>query len=277
MTFRRLVLPCLLVCTACAGPHSHEPHSHSAAPPAIHEMDVVDLTWTLDAATIAWPTSPDFELETQFDGVTEGGWYYRSHVLHVPEHAGTHLDAPVHFFEGRHTTDEIPLSRLIGPGVVIDVTETCAADRDHLVGRDDFAAWEAEHGAMPEGAIVLLRTGHGAFWPDRERYMGTDERGPDAVPKLSFPGLDPDAVEWLVGERKIRAIGLDTPSIDRGKSTTFDAHVALSSHDVPVFENVAQLEKLPPLGFTIVALPVKVGNGSGGPLRIIALHADAFP
>jgi kynurenine formamidase len=237
----------------------------------VHEREIVDLTWTIDESSIAWPTSPGFTLETQFDGVTEGGWYYLSHVIHGPEHGGTHIDAPRHFYAGRDTTDQIPLTRLIGPGVTIDVRKACAADRDHLVGRTDFDAWEREHGPIPEGAIVLLQTGFGAFWPDRERYMGTAELGPEAVAKLSFPGLDPAVVDWLVGERNIRAIGLDTPSIDHGPSTTFASHVALFEHDVPAFENVARLELLPPRGFTVVALPAKIGGGSGGPLRIIAL------
>ncbi len=236
-----------------------------------HEREIVDLTWTLDETSIAWPTSPGFRLETQFDGETEGGWYYLSHVFHGPEHGGTHIDAPRHFFEGRDTTDAIPLERLIGPGVTIDVREACAADRNHLVGRADFSAWEERHGAIPEGAIVLLHTGFGAYWPDRERYMGTAELGPDAVADLSFPGLDPAAVEWLVETRGIRAIGLDTPSIDHGPSTTFAAHVALFERNVPAFENVAHLERLPPRGFTVIALPAKIGGGSGGPLRIVAV------
>jgi kynurenine formamidase len=253
-------VPLLLVCGACAAP---------ATP--LHDREMVDLTWTLDETTIAWPTSPGFSLETQFDGVTEGGWYYLSHLYHGPEHGGTHIDAPVHFFQGRDTTDEVPLRRLIGPGVNIDVREACAADRDHLVGLDEFEAWEQIHGKMPQGAIVLLHTGFGAFWPDRARYMGTAELGPDAVPKLHFPGLDPASVDWLVTQRKIRAIGIDTPSIDHGQSTDFATHVALFEHNVPAFENVARLEQLPARAFTVVALPAKIGGGSGGPLRIVAL------
>jgi kynurenine formamidase len=240
-------------------------------PEPFHEREIVDLTWTLDETAIAWPTSPGFELETQFDGVTEGGWYYLSHLFHGPEHGGTHVDAPRHFYEDGATTDLIPLSRLIGPGVTVDVRDACAADRDHLIGLADFRAWEQEHGPLPRGAIVLLYTGFGAYWPDRVRYMGTDERGPEAVPKLHFPGLDPSAVDWLVAERGIRAIGLDTPSIDHGPSTTFAAHVALFEHGVPAFENVARLDLLPPRGFTVIALPAKIGGGSGGPLRIVAL------
>jgi kynurenine formamidase len=261
MTIKSALILLLLVCAACAPP----------APEPLHEREIVDLTWTLDETSIAWPTSPGFRLETQFDGVTEGGWYYLSHLYHGPEHGGTHIDAPVHFFKGRDTTDAIPLQRLIGPGVTIDVREACAADRDHLIGLADFEAWEASHGPIPEGAIVLLQTGFGAYWPDRTRYMGTAELGPQAVPKLHFPGLDPAAVEWLVSQRKIRAIGLDTPSIDHGPSTDFASHVALFEHNVPAFENVARLERLPARGFTVIALPIKIGGGSGGPLRIIAL------
>jgi kynurenine formamidase len=253
----------LLLAVGCAAPPS--------APVPVHEREIVDLTWTLDEDSIAWPTSPGFTLETQFDGVTDGGWYYLSHMIHGPEHGGTHIDAPRHFFKGSDTTDQIPLTRLIGPGVRIDAREACAEDRDHLISVADFQAWEAEHGPMPEGAIVLLHTGFGAFWPDRERYMGTAELGQQAVPKLHFPGLDPAAVGWLVNERKIRAIGLDTPSIDHGPSTTFAAHVALFEHNVPAFENVAHLDELPARDFTVIALPAKIGGGSGGPLRIVAL------
>jgi kynurenine formamidase len=258
-----LVSGLLLVAVACSG-------GGSVTSP-VHEREIVDLTWTLDETAIAWPTSPGFRLETQFDGVTEGGWYYRSHLFHGPEHGGTHIDAPIHFYEGRQTTAEIPLERLIGPGVTIDVTEACAKDRDHLVGRSDLEAWERANGRLPRGAIVLLRTGFGAYWPDRERYMGTAELGPEAVPKLHFPGLDPAAAAWLADEREIRAVGLDTPSIDHGPSRNFAAHVALCSRNVPIFENVAHLESLPARGFTVIALPAKIGEGSGGPLRIVAL------
>lgn len=258
----KIIVPLsLLACAACA----------TSPNPPIHEREIVDLTWTLDETSIAWPTSPGFHLETQFDGITERGFYYLSHVLHGPEHGGTHIDAPAHFYQGRDTTDAIPPSRLIGPGVKIDVREACASDRDHLVGVADFEAWERTYGAMPEGAIVLLHTGFGAFWPDRARYMGTAELGPDAVKDLHFPGLDPDAVAWLVERRKIRAIGLDTPSIDHGPSTDFASHVALFEQNVPAFENVAALERLPARGFTVIALPAKIGGGSGGPLRIVAL------
>lgn len=231
---------------------------------------LVDLTHAYDEQTIYWPTSPEFEVETLSEGVTEKGYFYLSKRFSTAEHGGTHIDAPIHFFEGRNTVDEIDLEQLIGPGVVVDVSGPCGDDRDYRVGVEDFRAWEKEHGPLPLGTIVLLRTGFGEYWPDRARYMGTAERGPDAVGDLHFPGLHHEAVPWL-RERGIRAIGLDTPSIDHGPSQDFPSHVALFEHNVPVFENVANLEELPATGFSVIALPMKIRGGSGGPLRIVAI------
>ncbi|MDX1407424.1 MAG: cyclase family protein, partial [Saprospiraceae bacterium] len=135
--------------------------------------------------------------------------------------------------------------------------------------------WERNHGEIPEGAIVLLRTGFGRFWPDRLRYMGTDQRGPSAALMLHFPGLSPEAARWLVSERSIKAIGIDTPSIDFGRSSDFLAHRILFEKEIPVFENVANLEQLPVTGSYVVALPMKIRGGSGGPLRIVAFVRDA--
>ncbi len=101
--------------------------------------------------------------------------------------------------------------------------------------------------------------------------MGTDERGPEAVAKLHFPGLDPEAAGWLVASRTIKSIGLDTPSIDFGQSTHFESHQALFAAEIPAFENLANLERLPESGFGIIALPMKIAGGSGGPLRIVAI------
>jgi kynurenine formamidase len=135
----------------------------------------------------------------------------------------------------------------------------------------DFEAWEKAYGQLPEGVIVLLRTGFGRYWPDRKAYMGTDERGADAVARLSFPGLHPDAARWLVAHRDVHAIGLDTPSIDYGRSSGFESHRILFAENIPAFENVAALEQLPATGFHVIALPMKIRGGSGGPLRIVAI------
>jgi len=235
---------------------------------------IIDLTHAYDANTIYWPTASDFELDNDFKGMAEGGYYYEANTFRTAEHGGTHLDAPIHFSEGGQHADEIPLERLIGPAVVIDVSEQAAADRDYQVLVKDFKVWEALHGQLPVGVIVLLRTGFGKFWPDRVSYMGTDDRGADAVASLHFPGLHPDAAGWLVEQRSIHAIGLDTPSIDYGQSADFQSHRILFAKNIPAFENVAQLERLPATGFHVIALPMKIKGGSGGPLRIVAVVAQ---
>ena len=232
---------------------------------------IIDLTHPFGEETIYWPTAEGFRLRIDARGRTEGGYHYEANSFSTAEHGGTHIDAPVHFGEGKRTVDEVPLEQLMGPGIVVDVREACARDRDHRVTADELQAWEREHGRIPAGAIVLLHTGFGRFWPDRARYMGTDGRGQEAVKELHFPGLDPAAARWLVSERSIRAVGLDTPSIDHGPSRSFDTHRVLSGANVPALENVARLELLPPSGFTVIALPMKIRGGSGGPVRIAAL------
>jgi kynurenine formamidase len=266
---RALALTTLSAALGTAPAGGAEPAAGAADPLAGR---VVDLTHAFGADTLYWPTDTEgFVLETVFAGTTGAGYYYAAHRFRAAEHGGTHLDAPIHFAEGRWTADEIPVERLFGPGAVVDVTARTAGDRDYQVTVADLRAWEAAHGRFPDGAIVLLRTGWGRFWPDRERYLGTARRGPEAVAELHFPGLHPDAARWLAAERRIDAVGIDTPSIDHGQSKLFESHRALFAANVPAFENVADLEGLPPAAFTVVALPMKIRGGSGGPLRIVAV------
>ena len=231
---------------------------------------VIDLSYAFDATTVYWPTAEPFQLETDFEGTTAQGYFYSAYRYRAAEHGGTHLDAPVHFAKGRRSVDQIPLEQLMGPGVLIDVTRQCATNADYLIGISDIQNWEKRYGRIPAGSIVLLRTGFGKYYPDRKKYLGTDERGAGAVPKLHFPGLDPKAATWLTQNRSIKAIGLDTASIDFGQSTLFESHRILFDKNIPAFENVANLDQLPVKGFSIVALPMKIKGGSGGPLRIVA-------
>jgi kynurenine formamidase len=261
----------VLVASCCAGRPPAAPASPLPSALLAEGVRLVDLSHAYDEQTIFWPTEETFTLEKEFDGITPGGFYYAANKLSTAEHGGTHIDAPIHFAQDKPTVDEIPLWRLMGPAVVVDVTAACAKDRDCLVTVADLEAWEHSHGAIPKGAIVLLFTGFARFWPDRERYMGTAERGREATKKLHFPGLHPDAAVWLAEARAIRAVGLDTPSIDHGPSTTFEAHRALLAREVPIFENLANLEQLPATGATLVALPMKIRGGSGGPLRAVAI------
>jgi kynurenine formamidase len=260
-------------------PATHSPVANAMRPEAAKDDSVllgrdvrlVDLTHPFDEQTIYWPTEIPFHLDRGFAGVTAGGWYYSSNRFSMAEHSGTHADAPIHFFKGGQSVDEVPLSRLFGPGAIVDVTHECRENADFQVTADVFQAWEKKHGRRLDDFVVLVRTGFGQFWPDRERYLGTDENGTKAVAKLHFPGVDPQAAQWLAANRRIRAIGIDTASIDYGQSKTFGTHVALCSHDIPGFENVANLAELPTDGFSVVALPMKIRGGSGGPLRIVAI------
>jgi kynurenine formamidase len=255
-----------LLCLACALSLS----CGSGAPDPFAGT-LVDLSHSYDEQTVFWPTAEGFRLEKVADGVTPQGYYYAANNFSTAEHGGTHLDAPVHFAEGRDTADRVPLERLMGSGVLLDVSEKCERDADYQISVEDLAAWEREHGRLPDGSILLLRTGFGRRWPDRRTYMGTDERGPEAVAKLHFPGLHPDAARWLVRERNVKAVGLDTPSIDYGQSKLFESHRVLFERNVPAFENLANLERLPLKGFHVVALPMKIKGGSGGPLRAVAI------
>ena len=230
----------------------------------------VDLSYAFDSTTIYWPTARPFRLEVVSAQRTPAGFYYAANNLCAAEHGGTHLDSPIHFGEGRQTTDEIPLARLTGPAVVVDVTPKANENADYLVAVQDLRDWEMRNGDIPRGAILLLRSGWGARWPDRVRYLGTTKTGPGAVPELHFPGLDSAAARWLVEQRRIDAVGIDTPSIDYGQSTTFMTHRILAAADIPIFENVARLDQVPITGAYVIALPMKIARGSGGPLRIVA-------
>ncbi|MGE3172016.1 MAG: cyclase family protein [Planctomycetota bacterium] len=259
----RLASSLLLLLSACA----------TDAPGRLSEVRWVDLSHDFAADTVYWPTAPGFELTVDAKGMTEKGYWYESNTFRGSEHGGTHLDAPVHFAEERWTTDRIPLDRLIGPAVVVDVRLQCEQDRDYEVRVDDLEAFERRHGRLAPGTIVLLHTGFGRFWPDRARYMGTDARGQAATLQLHFPGLGPAAARWLV-QRSVHAVGIDTPSIDHGQSRLFHSHRELFKANVPAFENVANLELVPATGAVIVALPMKIRGGSGGPLRIVAAVPD---
>jgi kynurenine formamidase len=236
----------------------------------------VDLSHSFSHDTIYWPTdSLGFRLEQLAYGETPGGYFYSAYRFSTAEHGGTHLDAPIHFAEGGLTVDAIPLEQLIGPAVVVDVPD--GADADYLVSVDDLTAFEQTNGEIPTGAMVLLRTGWGSRWDDRTSYLGTPLAGQAAIPELHFPGLAPEAAQWLVDNRDVGAVGIDTPSIDYGQSSDFAAHVILNGASIPALENVANLDQLPATGAFVVALPMKIADGSGAPIRIAAYVSNAYP
>lgn len=253
----------LFILISCSGEKSSNTY--------LYEKGVwVDLTYDFSHDTIYWPTGKHFKLHEDFHGRTDKGYFYSSYSYSAAEHGGTHIDAPVHFSEGKHTVDQIPLERLIGKAVVVDISEKCLSDPDYQVTATDLMKWEKNHGKIPEGSMLLIRTGFGRYWPDKTKYMGTNQTGPAAVKKLHFPGLHPDAAKWLLDNRSVKAVGIDTPSIDYGQSELFRSHQILFAQNVPVFENVANMHRLPDSGFSIIALPMKIRGGSGAPTRIIA-------
>lgn len=239
-----------------------------ASPPALDESKLVDLTYPFNDQTVYWPTARKFELEQVAYGRNADGDWYASNDFCASEHGGTHLDAPSHFAEGGRATADVPLAQLVGPARVIDIRRRCEVDPDYLLHPRDIQRHEALYGRIEPGSIVLIRTGWSRFYPDTKRYLGSDARG--SARALSFPGIGAAAARRLVA-RGVDLVGIDTASLDRGLSTTFATHRVLSQADIPGLENVANLHKLPPRGSLVIALPMKIEGGTGGPCRIIAV------
>jgi kynurenine formamidase len=246
-----------------------------AAPDPFSRFRWVDLSHDFSSETIYWPTARPFQLDSVFQGTTPGGYWYEANNFAAAEHGGTHLDAPVHFAEGKESTDRVPLQRLIGPAIVIDVSDSAAANPDYQVRREDLERWAAGEPTRARGTIVLIRTGWGRHWPDRQKYLGTTKSGAEAVPALHFPGIAPDAAELLAGDWQAAAVGIDTPSLDYGQSQSYTTHQILFRASIPGFENVANLDSVPGTGAYVIALPMKIRGGSGGPLRIVAAVPDS--
>lgn len=261
-----LALTWIVACASCTS--SPGPQRATSTFPS---GTLVDLSHAYDDRTVFWPTAKPFRLQKVADGVTPQGYYYAANQFSMAEHGGTHIDAPIHFAQRKNTVDTIPLDQLMGTSVVVDVSRTCESNVDYQIATADFEEWERAHGPIPSGSIVVLRTGFSRRWPDAAKYLGTAERGEPAVPKLHFPGLHPDAAKWLVDNRAPKAVGLDTASIDYGQSKLFETHRILMDRNVPAFENLTNLDRLPATGASIIALPMKIGGGSGGPLRAIAI------
>lgn len=270
--FRWVIVPLMFVMTASPG-CTERPLQLSLV--SLQQSRLVDLTHAFGNDTIVWPTEQNVKIVAQHAEDMPGGYYYASNRLELPEHGGTHIDAPIHFSKGKQTLDQIPIDRLVGSAVRIDVSEQCVNDRDYRILIQDLERWESRQGRIPAHTVVLLDTGFGRLWPSRQQYLGTELRGAEGVQALHFPGLHPDAATWLVRERQVKAVGIDTASIDYGRSTRFETHVALLSQNVPVFENLADLSQLPERGFDVIALPMKIAGGTGGPLRIIAVVPQA--
>jgi len=231
---------------------------------------MIDLTHAYNAQTIYWPNAPStFKLEKLSYGKVEGGWFYSSFAYSSPEHGGTHLDAPIHFSEKGRTSDQIPLGQLIAPAVVIDISSKAKNNADYRLSVADVQQFEKTNGTIAPGTIVLLRTDWSKRWPNKKTYMGDDR--PGVTTNLHFPSYGVDAAKLLINDRKVGAIGVDAASIDYGASKDFMVHQIAGAANVPGFENLTSLDQLPAKGAVILALPMKIEGGSGGPLRAVAL------
>lgn len=236
----------------------------------ISEYDLVDLSHPYNSETLYWPTSPSrFEKTVLAFGESGGGYFYSAFSICTPEHGGTHLDAPLHFAADGLSTSKVPLENLIAPAIVIDVTEKAAADRNYLLSAEDVHAFESQHGRIDPGAIVLLRTGWSQYWPDAKTYLGDD--APGDASNLEFPSYGEDAARLLVEERNVAILGVDTASTDFGQSQDFMVHRIAAGRNVSNLENLTNLDELPATGSLVMALPMKIEGGSGGPVRVVAL------
>jgi kynurenine formamidase len=261
-----------LILVSCDNKSKSAQEPDSSIPTETFKRKLIDLSHVFSKETIYWVTAEEFKLDTVYNGQTPKGYFYSANNYSAAEHGGTHIDAPIHFSKTGQSVDEIPLEKLFGKAIKIDISSKALANPDYLVSVEDLLDWEKkEKTTIPKGSIVLLQTGFSKYYPDKIKYLGTKNRGGNAVKELHFPGLSPAAAKWLVEKRTINAIGIDTPSIDYGQSEYFESHVTLLSKNIPVFENLANLDQLPNQGFEIIALPMNIKGGTGAPLRIIAI------
>lgn len=233
---------------------------------------LLDMTYPYEESSIYWPTAKPFKLVKVSWGISEGGWWYASNEFSASEHGGTHADAPIHFAQNGRTIDQVPLQEWIGPAVKIDVTAKCDENRDYLLSVEDIRIWEKNYGKIPDQAWIIMYTGIGTqYYPDKKKVLGTDKSGEDALPELSFPGFSSEAAEFLLENRNITGVAIDTPSIDYGKTKDFKVHQILFAGDKLALENMANLDKLPSYGAMLYVIPMLIKEGTGSPARVFAI------
>lgn len=224
---------------------------------------ILDLSYAINDKLVPWPGDEKF-FEAKVNATIEkNGYFTRS--FWMLEHYGTHLDAPAHFAPGKATVDQIPAKKLFGPAVVLDVRAEGSKDADYLLPVARIEEWEHKHGRVPEGAIILLRTGWASRWPDARKYRNQDAKG-----KMHFPGFSAEAAKLLI-ERKVSGLGCDTMSIDYGASEDFAVHHLALGAGLYHLENLGDLSEMPEAGAFLAAAPIKLEGGSGGPVRVFAV------
>jgi kynurenine formamidase len=222
---------------------------------------VIDLGHSIQATDPSWDGAPAYQRSVVATIDKDG---YSAGKITIEEHFGTHVDAPAHVSPGGWTVDRIPVDRLYRAGVRIDVSKQAAANSDYRLTTGDVEAFEKNSGRILEGAVVLIATGWDRYWPERKQYMN-DKNG-----VKHFPGLSAEATTLLARDRRVAGIGIDTPSIDYGPSTGFEAHHVSMPLNVYHIENMTHLLDLPATGFHVIVAPINIGGGSGGPARVFA-------
>jgi kynurenine formamidase len=224
---------------------------------------VVDLTHTMSPEFPTFFGVPGIELQKQFDFKKDG---FNLNWWRIIEHAGTHLDAPIHFSESGATVEKIAAGQLVVPLAVIDVRRQADKNPDYLVTRQDIEKWEKKFRRLPDNCCVAMLSGWAKHAGDAARYTGKDAAG-----SFHFPGFAPEAAEWLIKERRVVGLAVDTLSLDHGASKDFRTHRIWLPSGRWGLENVANLDRVPPAGATLVVGLAKVKDATGAPARLIAL------
>lgn len=238
-------------------------HSDAAQPGPFRA--VIDLTHPINANVPTYELSEKSSYQVKTVATIEKDQYFARNIS-LPEHFGTHIDAPAHFAAGLWTVDQIPAERLVAPLVVIDARKQVQGNPDYRLSVEDIAKWEDAHGPIPLAAVVVLRTGWESRWNSARDYRNADAKG-----LMHFPGFSGEAAKFLVEGRQALALGIDTLSIDYGPSQNFEVHHYTLAHSLYQLENVANLDRVPETGAIVVAAPAKIEGGSGGPVRVLAL------
>ena len=228
-------------------------------------LRIIDLTHTLNDRSPNWEGTVESPFQATELGQLERDGYY-SRVFTTQEHYGTHLDAPAHFASGVWTVNQIPAERLVRPLVVLDVRDQAQNDPDYEVSTQDIAEWEEAHGTIPGGAVVCACTGWEQRWNSSQQYRNEQSDG-----LTHYPGFSLDAAKFLVKNRGVVGLGIDTMSVEKGATTTYPVHCFTSRAGLYHLENLANLGLVPAAGAMVVVAPLKLENGSGSPTRVLAL------
>jgi kynurenine formamidase len=254
------VLVALVVATNATGANP------ASAPPVVNTIAytrVIDLSHRITPKIPLWPGDPHVRFKVVASWADDG-YYLRS--FSIGEHSATHMNAPNSFIDGnRQAITSYPARQRVVPAVVIDVRAAVSQDPDYRLSKDDVLAWEAEHGQIAPGSFVILFTGWQDRWDHPKAFINQDARG-----DLHFPGFAGPTTTWLLDQRQISGVGIDTHGVDPGLDTTYATNTQIAAAHKIAIECMANLDQLPPTGTTLVLGPLQLRGGSGSPLSVMA-------